>query len=324
MVGPDLSQIVEAATTLDGVALRTPVLPLTSARWDGLLPQMASASLKLELFQQAGSFKARGAYLGVSQLSQQDRVAGVVAASGGNHALAVSWAAQKAGVDALICMPRATDPSRIVGCEALGATVTLHDDMAAAFAAMTAAAEAGRTLMHPFEGVHMTLGAATCGREYLEQVPHLDTFVVPIGGGGLISGMACAIKQSRPDAQVIGVEPFGADSMSQSFAAGRPVRLKKVDTIADSLGAPLAMPYSFGVAQEYVDRIVRVDDAELLDAMDHFQNILRITAEPACAASLAAILGPLADELAGRHVGIIACGSNIGLTRYRELISARL
>ncbi|PUB13205.1 threonine ammonia-lyase [Yoonia sediminilitoris] len=321
MAGPTLPEIETAAASLRGAVIATPVLPLASARWDGILPDCASVTLKLELFQQAGSFKARGVLLGIRQLSDAQRARGVVAASGGNHALAVSWAAKAAGVDALIAMPRATDPSRIAGCKALGATVTLHDDMAAAFDAMNAAADAGRALLHPFEAPHMTLGAATCGFEYISQAPHVDTYVVPIGGGGLISGMAAAVKQMKPDAQVIGVEPYGADSMFRSFVAGEPVRLEQVATIADSLGSPLAMPYSYSVARTHVDEIVRIEDAQMLGAMDHFQNILRITAEPACAASLAAILGPLRDQLAGRHVGIIACGSNIGLDRYTRLMA---
>ena len=258
--------------------------------------------------------------LGINRLTDAQRAAGVVAASGGNHALAVSWAAQAAGVDALIAMPKSTAPARIAGCEALGATVTLYDDMAAAFAAMNAAADAGRALMHPFEAEHMILGAATCGYEYAQQAPQIDTYVIPIGGGGMISGMACAIKQVNPDAQVIGVEPFGADSMSQSFAVGAPVRIEKVATIADSLGAPLAMPLTYGVARAHVDRIVKIDDREMLAAMDIYQNVLRITAEPACAAALAAVLGPLRDELSGRQVGIIACGSNISLERYSTLM----
>ena len=302
--------------------IETPVLPLKSARWDGLLPQGATVTVKLELFQQAGSFKARGALLGIRHLEAGQRAAGVVAASGGNHALGVSWAAKAAGVDALIAMPKATDPARIAGCEALGATVTLHNDMAAAFAAMNEAAAAGRVLMHPFEADHMILGSATCGYEYATQTPQIDTYVIPIGGGGMISGMACAIKQMNPAATVIGVEPYGADSMSQSFAAGEAVRIEKVATIADSLGAPLAMPLTFGVARTYVDRIVKIEDREMLTAMDVYQQNLRITAEPACAASLAAILGPLKDDLAGRQVGIIACGSNISLERYGALMAA--
>ena len=319
---PNLQTIDAAAKLLDGAVIQTPILPLASARWDGILPDCASVTVKLELFQQAGSFKARGAFLGILQLDVDQRAAGVVAASGGNHALAVSWAAQAAGVDALICMPRAVDPSRIAGCEALGAAVQLYDTMADAFAAMNAYAADGRTMMHPFEGAHMTLGAAVCGAEYHAQAPQIDTFVVTIGGGGLISGMSCAIKQLNPHARVIGVEPFGADSMYRSFAAGAPMTLDRVDTIADSLGAPYAMPYSYEVAAAYVDRIVRVTDAEMLRAMDHYQRILRITAEPACAASLAAVLGPLAGDLSGRHVGIIACGSNISLTRYQALMGA--
>ena len=322
MIGPTLDEIVAARQETQEDLIQTPLLPLTSARWDGVLPACESVTVKLELFQQAGSFKARGALLGIRRLSATQSTAGVVAASGGNHALAVSWAAKAAGVDALITMPKATDPARIAGCEALGATVTLHDDMAAAFAAMNAAADAGRTMLHPFEADHMILGAASCGYEYAQRAPQIDTYVIPIGGGGMISGMACAIKQLRPDAQVIGVEPFGADSMSQSFAAGKAVRIEKVDTIADSLGAPLAMPLTYSVAQAYVDRIVRISDHDMLVAMDIYQNTLRLTAEPACAASLAALLGPLNDDLAGRHVGIIACGSNISLDRYATLMAA--
>ena len=322
MIGPTLDKIIAAKAEVQAALIETPVLPLTSARWDGILPDCAGVTVKLELFQQAGSFKARGVLLGMRHLRPAQRAAGVVAASGGNHALAVAWAAQAAGVDALITMPRATDPLRIAGCEALGARVTLHADMAAAFAAMNAAATGGRALMHPFEAEHMILGAATCGYEYAMQAPQIDTYVIPIGGGGMISGMACAIKQMNPDAQVIGVEPFGADGMTQSFAAGEPVRIDKVATIADSLGAPLAMPRTFAVARAYVDRIVRIEDHEMLAAMDLYQNVLRLTAEPACAASLAAILGPLKDDLAGRRLGIIACGSNISLDRYTALMAA--
>ncbi|MGJ8622227.1 MAG: threonine ammonia-lyase [Yoonia sp.] len=322
MHGPTLDAIKAARRAVQGDLIEAPVLPLTSARWDGILPDCAGVTLKLELYQQAGSFKARGALLGLRGLDPAQRAAGVVAASGGNHALAVSWAAQQAGVDALITMPRATDPARIAGCRALGATVQLYDDMAAAFAAMNAAAEQGRVLMHPFEADHMILGSATCGLEYAEQAPQVDTFVIPIGGGGMISGMACAIKQARPESTVIGVEPVGADSMSQSFAAGAPATLERVATIADSLGAPYAMPLTYAVARAHVDRIVRISDADMLRAMGQYQDVLRLTAEPACAASLAAITGPLRDELAGRHVGIIACGSNISLDRYAALMAA--
>ncbi len=315
-----LDHISAAAEQLAGVAIETPVLKLEQAKWGGLLPD-AHVTIKLELFQQTGSFKARGAYLGIAGLGADARAAGVVAASGGNHAMAVAWAAQTAGVDALIAMPRATDPMRVAGCKALGATVTLCDDMPAAFEVMEAEAAKGRFLMHPFEGTHMALGSAVIGAEYVRQAPDVDVFVVPIGGGGLISGMSCAIKQLRPDATVIGVEPIGADSMKRSFDAGKPVRLDKIDTIADSLGSPLAMPYTYGLARDHVDTIVHVADAQMIDGMRAMGDVLRIMAEPACAASLAAVSGPLKEHLEGRRVGIIACGSNIGLARYQELLS---
>jgi len=196
--------------------------------------------------------------------------------------------------------------------------------MAAAFAEMERiATEEGATLIHPYDADHMVLGSATCGAEYLAQVPHLDTLIVPIGGGGMIAGMSAAAKLINPAIEVIGVEPEGADSMAQSLEQGHPVTLDRVNTLADSLGAPKALPITFGVAQKYLDRILRLPDSALLDGMDHLRRVLRMMAEPACAASLAALIGPLRDEMAGRHVGIIACGSNIGLQRYRDLLDKR-
>ena len=318
-MGFTVDQIEAAGEQLRNVVVETPILSLTQAKWGGRLPD-ADVVVKLELFQQTGSFKARGAYLGIARLDAAAKEAGVVAASGGNHAMAVAWAAKAAGVDALIAMPQATDPMRIEACRDMGATVELCEDMPAAFDLMEAEAAKGRFLMHPFEGEHMALGSATLGAEYVRQSPDIDTFIIPIGGGGLISGMSTAIKLLRPDATVIGVEPVGADSMKRSFEAGEPVRLDKIDTIADSLGSPLAMPFTYGLAKQSVDDIIHVTDEELLGAMRDYKDVLRIMAEPACAASLAAITGPLKSRLGGRKIGIIACGSNIGLDRYRKLL----
>jgi len=321
MTGPLIEEIRQAAQTLDGVALHTPVLPLSSDRWDDVLPVGAEVRMKLELFQQAGSFKSRGVYLGISRLNEAEKAAGVIAASGGNHALAVSWAAKAAGVQATICMPEFVDPIRIDGCRAMGAELILTSDMASAFAAMEEGAESGKTLMHPFDGEHMTLGSATCGMEYVQDWPEGEVYVLPVGGSGLIGGMACAIKQMNPKAEVIGVEPVGADSLTRSLVKGAPVVLDRIDTIADSLGAPKNLPYSFSVAQAYVDRMVHVTDDQMRDGMRRIQRNLQLLAEPACAASLAAICGPLKDELAGKRIGIIACGSNISVERFSKLTS---
>ena len=315
-------EILEAQAAISGTLIETPTLNLKSDRWRGVLPDIASGAIKLELFQQAGSFKARGAYLGINRLSAERRAKGVVAASGGNHAMAVAWAAQKLGVSAKIAIPKATDQIRIDGCRATGAEVILCKDIIEAFAVMEEIASSeGSVTMHPFEGEHMTLGSATCGAEFMTAHPEIDLFIIPVGGGGLISGMSAAIKLARPNATVIGVEPFGADSMFRSFEAKEPIRLDKITTIADSLASPMAMPYSFGVTNHYADAIVRVEDDELLQAMATYQKILKITAEPACAASLAALAGPLKEKAAGRNVGIIACGSNISMERYQTLLA---
>lgn len=317
---PSSAAVALARATLAGRVLRTPVVDLTSDRIASVLPTGAEVAIKLELFQQAGSFKARGVLLGIDGLNDSDRRAGVVAASGGNHALAVAWAAKAAGVSATVCIPKTADPARIEGCRAFGADVRLMDDIAAAFdEAQQLSTNDGRAMLHPFEGAHMTLGAATCGAEYAEDRPDRDIFVVPVGGGGLIGGMATGIKQLLPKAEIWGVEPVGADTMSRSFASGVPESIAAVDTIADSLGSPFALPHSFAVARETVDGLVRIEDDDMRRGMGLLADALKIMAEPACAASLAAILGPLRDRCEGRRVGIIACGSNIGLARYTTL-----
>lgn len=318
-ISPSLQQIREASETLHGRIVATPVLNLSHDPIVDLLGE--HVSMKLELFQHAGSFKARGNLLGMDRLDATQRAAGVIAASGGNHALAVSWAAQKLGVAATIIMPRATDPLRIEGCKAFGASVLLVDDIASAFDLMnTKAANDELTMMHPFEGEHMTLGAATCGTEILNELPDLDVMVIAVGGGGLISGISAAIKQARPTCEIIGVEPFGADSLFQSLEKGEPVRIGTVNTIADSLGSPAALPYSFAIAQKFVKRVIRIDDNAMLAAMGFMRDHLKLMVEPACAAALAAAMGPLQDEIRGKRACLLACGSNIGLERYNLLL----
>lgn len=320
---PTLNQITNARNTIDGKLLATPTISLENDRISKLLARGTSAFIKLEHFQQAGSFKSRGAFIGMSALTSEQKQAGVVAVSGGNHALAVSWAATKLGISAKVVMPNHVDPVRIEGCKALGADVVLCDTIAEAFDEMNRIArQENRTIMHPFEGEHMTLGAATCGAEFMQASPDLDALIVPVGGGGLISGMSLAAKLHNPNIQVFGVEPFGADAMFKSFESGTITTLENVDTIADSLGAPMTAPYSFAVTKAHVDKITRVSDDELRAAMQHMMNGLKILAEPACASSLAALIGPLRDELAGKRVGIIACGSNISVERFNQLTSS--
>lgn len=323
MYSPSSSEFQAAHRTLKGRVIRTPTMALSHDPFSAVLPEGSTVQAKLELFQHAGSFKARGAFLGIQGLPTARREAGVVAASGGNHAIAVSWAAHAEKVDASILMPQTADPLRVEICKTLGARVTLVPDIASAFRDMQKQAELdGRTIMHPFDAMHMTLGAGSCGIEMLEDAGDADVFIIPVGGGGLISGMSAVLRQARPDAEIIGVEPFGADSMYRSFEAGQPVAIEKVDTIADSLGSPYAMRFSYDITRENVDAITRVTDDEIRNAMRLYYEALRIVAEPACATALAAVCGPLRERCKHAKVAILACGSNISVTRYQRILEA--
>jgi len=313
----DFDLVDASRKALAGRMIRTPVLPLVSNKISPYLPAGAELFMKLELFQHTGSFKARGAMLGVDWLDDAQRKAGVVTFSGGNHALAVAWAAGLANVHAKVVMTEAADPLRIEGSRALGAEVILVPDMMAALPMLDQiSADEGRPILHPFNDVNMACGAASCGAEFMEDAPDLDIVVLPVGGGGLISGMAAAIKNHNPNITVIGVEPVGADSLSQSFKSGNPERLESVKTVADSLGAPMAMPESLNLARQNVEELITIDDQVMIETMLLMRQTLTLEAEPACAASLGAALGPLRDRLKGLRVGVLACGSNISPDRY--------
>jgi threonine dehydratase len=278
--------------------------------------------LKLELFQYTGTFKARGALLNAMALSADARQRGVTAVSAGNHAIAVAFAARALDTTAKVVMPKTANPARVALCRTYGAEVVLTDDVFAAFAEVKRIEqEEGRTFIHPFEGELTVLGTATVGYELCNQLDNLDAVTVPVGGGGLIAGTACAVKQMQPRCKVYGVEPEGADSMARSFAAGAPQKLERIDTIADSLAAPYAMPYSFGVAREFVDEIVTIQDAAMQRAMALLFTDMKLAVEPAGAAATAALCGPLREQLGGKRVALVVCGANIDLATFARLAS---
>lgn len=319
--GPAVAEIEAAAQALAGRIVATPVVELASDRIRAYLPQDARVAVKLELFQHAGSFKPRAALLYIDRLDADARRRGVTGVSAGNHALAVSFAAASQGVSAKVVMPKSADPVRVAGCKALGGEVVLVEDVQEAFAAMERiVADEGRYAIHPFEGPVTALGTGTCGLEMIRQLPDLEAVVIPVGGGGLIAGMSNAIKQVAPDCQVFGVEPEGADSMTRSFEAGTPQKQPKVATIADSLGAPFALPFSFALARANVDQMVTIRDDDMLRGMALLYDALKIAAEPAAAAATAALMGPLRARLAGKRVGVIACGSNIGERAFADYV----
>lgn len=322
---PTSPELLDAARALrqniDSWIVRTPVLRAVALEDE--LGGDSRVSAKLEFLQQTGTFKARGALANIARLSADERGAGVTAVSAGNHAIAVAYAAKVFGVDAKVVMLASASRLRVEKCRDYGAEVVLADDVHAAFRAAEQIRESeGRSFIHPFEGEGVTLGTATLGIEICEQLPGFDILLIPVGGGGLCSGIALAAKQLNPSATVIGVEPEGADTMYRSFVAGEPQSIDRVETIADSLGAPYAMPYSFAVCRENVDEIVRVSDDALRSAMRFLFRRQKIAVEPACAATTAALLGPVRSMAEGKHVALVMCGSNVDWStyvRYAEL-----
>lgn len=317
---PTLDAIRTARERLGAHVRHTPAWPWV----DGICPPSLtdaeiSAVLKLELWQPAGSFKCRGALLHAWELDPQARERGVTAVSAGNHAMAVAYAAAAVGTTAKVVMPRSADPFRVKQCRKLGGEVVLVENVHAAFAEVERiVAIEGRSFIHPFEGYTPALGTATAGLELIEDAPELDAVIVPIGGGGLCAGIAAAVKQVSPNCKVFGVEPVGADSMRRSLEAGSPQTLDAVETIADSLGAPHAAPYSFALCQKFVDDVVTVDDDALCRAMVALFEGAKLAVEPAGAAATAALLGPLRERLKGQRVGAIVCGANTSAEAFAQ------
>jgi len=312
---PSLDDIRAARERLGDRVRETPVWQWRGDAIERAAGARTQAFLKLELFQHTGTFKARGALLNAMALPEDAR--GVTAVSAGNHAIAVAFAARVVGTTAKVVMPKTANPARIALCREYGAEVVLTDDVFAAFTEVKRIeTEEGRTFIHPFEGGLTVLGTATVGYELCNQIEDLDAVIVPVGGGGLIAGIACAVKQMQPHCRIFGVEPVGADSMRRSFAAGSPQSLEKVDTIADSLGPPYALPYTFGIARRFVEDIVLVSDEEMRRAMGMLYADMKLAAEPAGAAATAALCGPLRERLEGQRVGVMVCGSNIDLATF--------
>lgn len=318
-----LSEIREARRLLAGRVLQTPVHVLSGPVVEEAFAPGTKVLLKLELLQRTGSFKARGALLNVMALTADELRHGVCAISAGNHAIATAYAAQCAGTSAKVVMAASANPFRIEQCRRYGAEIELAPDVHAGFRRVREIQESeSRTFIHPYEGLRVALGTGTLGLELMEQAPDLDAVVIPIGGGGLAAGVSAAIKLLRPECKVFGVEPFGADTMFRSFAAGAPAAIEKVATIADSLGAPYALPISFALCRANIDELVRVSDEELVRAMRFLLEHARLAVEPAGAATTAALLGPLRDRLADSRVGLIVCGANIDAATFARLIGS--
>lgn len=306
---PSIDEIRQLQDRLRQFLLKTPVVRcrgLEDAIGDG-----AEIWGKLEFLQQTGTFKPRGALSSVFALTSDQLKRGITAVSAGNHAIAAAFAARAVGSSAKVVMLSAASPVRMEACKSYGAEVVLSDNVHDAFALAEEIQEReGRVLVHPFEGRAVALGTATVGLEICEQIGEFDALVCPVGGGGLCAGISSAVKQLHPGCEIIAVEPEGANSMQLSLADGQARAVENVQTIADSLGAPYAKPYSFALCRDNVDDLVLISDDDMRRAMGLLFQKMKFAVEPACAASTAALMGPLRNRYKDKKVVLVFCGSN--------------
>jgi threonine dehydratase len=281
--------------------------------------------LKLENLQRTGSFKERGALNKLLTLTGEERRRGVIAASAGNHAQGVAFHAARLGIRAQIVMPESTPLVKVVSTRGFGAEVVLHgahyDE--ACEEALRRCAESGMTFIHPFDDATVIAGQGTIGLELLEQVPELEAVVVPIGGGGLIGGIACALKETNPRIRVVGVEPENLPSMLRAREAGKPVTLAAEATIADGIAVRRAGDLTLPLVSRYVDEIVTVDDEEIASAILMLLEQEKTLAEGAGAAALASLLQEK-TSLKNRRTAVLVCGGNIDVTLLAKIIERGL
>ncbi len=322
-----LDRIVAARSAIDGHVQRTPLL---SSRTAGRVVEHASGSsirdgrvwLKAEHLQTTGSFKARAASSRVVALDARSRAAGIVTASAGNAGQAYAWAAREWGVAATVVVPRVANPSKVDACRGYGATVVHHGEHfgEAATEMERLAAERGRVVCHPYDDPDVIAGNGSVGLELLEDLPEVDLVVVPIGGGGLIAGVAAALKERRPAVRVIGVEPDTSDAMARALQAGRPVRIEP-RSVADGLGAAQAGFWTLPLCARYLDAVVRIPDDEVLGGLRFAVERLKQILEPAGAAALAALLYGRVVVRDGEQVAAVLSGGNVDVSRLGELLA---
>src|SRR5260221_662807 len=277
--------------------------------------------LKLENHQVTGAFKERGALNKILSLTPAERQRGLIAASAGNHAQAVAYHSTRSGLRAEIWMPLTTPLVKVSSTRAYGAEVVLNGNNydEAYHGAVARSKEAGLTFIHPFDDDAVIAGQGTLGLEILQQVPQADVIIVPIGGGGLISGIACAVKETSPNTRVIGVQTARLPSMRVAVAENGPVVLPAATTIADGIAVRCAGERTLPMVQKYVDEIVTVDEEEIANAILLLLEREKTLAEGAGAAAIAALLNHKLP-LAGNRVAALVCGGNIDLTLLSRII----
>lgn len=314
-----LDKIYHAAYVLRQIARKTDLIAAPA------LSSSCNIYLKTENLQITGSFKVRGAYYKISQLSEQEKAKGIVACSAGNHAQGVALAASKSDIESVICMPDGAPISKVEATKAYGAKVELvkgaYDD-AAAYAEKLQQ-EKGYTFIHPFDDDEVIAGQGTIGLEILDQIADVDAVLVPIGGGGLISGVAFAIKQLRPECKVYGVQAANAPSMYQSVQQGEQITLDTVSTFADGIAVKHPGDTTYQLVKQYVDEIVTVTEDEIAAAILALIEKQKMIAEGAGAVAVAAAMFQKVD-LAGKKVVCVVSGGNIDVNILNRVITRGL
>ncbi len=309
--------VQRAAARIAGVAHRTPVMTSSAAN------EMTGAQLffKCENFQRTGAFKFRGAYNAVSQLTTEQRTKGVVAFSSGNHAQAIALSARLLSVKAVIVMPTDAPAAKLAATRGYGGEVVLYDRYSEDREAIgrRLAETRGLTLIPPYDHPHVMAGQGTAALELIEDDGPFDLLVAPLGGGGLLSGCATAVKAMLPQCSIIGVEPAAGDDGRRSLRSGAIVHIETPATIADGAQTQHLGSFTFPVLRRCVDDVLTVSDAELVEAMGFFASRMKIVVEPTACLAAAAVFGGALD-LRGKRVGIILSGGNVDLARFASLI----
>lgn len=309
----DLDDVLAAQEVINGGVHHTPII---ASSYLGELIGV-QLHLKLELFQKTGSFKPRGVLNKLHHLSPEERERGVITISAGNHGQALAWAATQSGIDSVVVMPASAVAGKVQATRDYGGEVVLVDgDMMETLRAIQS--ERGLILVHPFDDPMVIAGQGTVGLEILEDLPEVEAIIAGVGGGGLVSGIATAAKAREPSIKVIGVEPQGASAMKQSLAAGEPIHLDRVDTVADGLAAPFAGEHTLPHVQARVDEIVIVSDDEIIQAARLILERCKVVAEPAAASTLAALLSGKVKLSSGTHTVCVLSGGNVDWERLKS------
>ncbi|RLA75312.1 MAG: threonine ammonia-lyase [Epsilonproteobacteria bacterium] len=317
----DIIDIKKAQENLDGIVYKTPLA------YAPVLSDMVSNNiyLKKENLQQTGSFKLRGAFNKISKLSKQERDKGIVASSAGNHAQGVAYSAKYFNCDATIVMPEATPQLKINGVKSYGVDVVLHGDNydEAYKKAVQICQKEQKNFIHPYEDDDVICGQATIGLEILQQLNDIDIVLVPIGGGGLIAGVAKAIKYHKPDIKIVGVVASGAMSMKESFEAKKPINSKTVKTIADGIAVRDTSEKMLKLLLESIDDIVKVEDKEIANAVLFLLEKQKIVVEGAGATTVAALLHNRL-KIKNKNIVALLSGGNIDVTMLSVIIEKGL